>query len=206
MYRTCHEYPLALELHGVRSWSHTLMSPRQDETYKPRSFESFKTYSATSRSDVRVPYESKIWPRDILLLGYCCMTYIISRGMHLNKQIGVQVYICKSIRINLVPNSLKDSWKTSLLSHFYPSPYKYLNHIFFLKLFIKKKKKSKTLILLIKIWGKMSGKGAKGLLMGKSSSSAATTNKDKKKSVTRSSRAGLQVHHLFIYLFINWYI
>ncbi|KAK9069771.1 hypothetical protein SSX86_010167 [Deinandra increscens subsp. villosa] len=42
----------------------------------------------------------------------------------------------------------------------------------------------------------MSGKGAKGLIMGKTSSSAlngsSSKDKDKKKSVTRSSRAGLQ--------------
>lgn len=35
----------------------------------------------------------------------------------------------------------------------------------------------------------MSGKGAKGLIMGKT----AALNKDKKKPITRSSRAGLQV-------------
>lgn len=42
----------------------------------------------------------------------------------------------------------------------------------------------------------MSGKGAKGLITGKSSSSApngANKDKDKKKAVSRSSRAGLQV-------------
>ncbi|KAK6945040.1 Histone H2A, C-terminal domain [Dillenia turbinata] len=38
---------------------------------------------------------------------------------------------------------------------------------------------------------KMSGKGAKGLIMGKSSS-AANKDKDKKKPISRSSRAGLQ--------------
>ncbi|KAI3684278.1 hypothetical protein L6452_33499 [Arctium lappa] len=42
----------------------------------------------------------------------------------------------------------------------------------------------------------MSGKGAKGLIMGKASSSALNgsnnKDKDKKKSVSRSSRAGLQ--------------
>ncbi|PSR96093.1 Histone H2A variant like [Actinidia chinensis var. chinensis] len=40
----------------------------------------------------------------------------------------------------------------------------------------------------------MSGKGAKGLIMGKSSSAAngANKDKDKKKAVSRSSRAGLQ--------------
>ncbi|CAK9164827.1 unnamed protein product [Ilex paraguariensis] len=40
----------------------------------------------------------------------------------------------------------------------------------------------------------MSGKGAKGLIMGKSSSSlnGANKDKDKKKPVSRSSRAGLQ--------------
>ncbi|KAF8400705.1 hypothetical protein HHK36_014005 [Tetracentron sinense] len=39
---------------------------------------------------------------------------------------------------------------------------------------------------------KMSGKGAKGLIMGKSSTLNANKDKDKKKSVSRSSRAGLQ--------------
>lgn len=41
----------------------------------------------------------------------------------------------------------------------------------------------------------MSGKGAKGLIMGKSSSAALNNSKDKdkKKAVSRSSRAGLQV-------------
>jgi hypothetical protein len=45
----------------------------------------------------------------------------------------------------------------------------------------------------------MSGKGAKGLIMGKTPA----LNKDKKKPTTRSSRAGLQVHPvaLSIYLF-----
>ncbi|GFZ07979.1 histone H2A protein 9 [Actinidia rufa] len=40
----------------------------------------------------------------------------------------------------------------------------------------------------------MSGKGAKGLIMGKSSSATngANKDKDKKKAVSRSSRAGLQ--------------
>lgn len=37
----------------------------------------------------------------------------------------------------------------------------------------------------------MSGKGAKGLIMGKSSGN--DKDKDKKKPTTRSSRAGLQV-------------
>lgn len=46
--------------------------------------------------------------------------------------------------------------------------------------------------------GKMSGKGAKGLVSaaGKAPSSSSTKNnlnKDKKKATTRSSRAGLQV-------------
>ncbi|GMQ08811.1 hypothetical protein CsSME_00052387 [Camellia sinensis var. sinensis] len=42
--------------------------------------------------------------------------------------------------------------------------------------------------------GKMSGKGAKGLITGKSSSAlnGANKDKDKKKAVSRSSRAGLQ--------------
>lgn len=39
--------------------------------------------------------------------------------------------------------------------------------------------------------GKMSGKGAKGLIMGKAS--ASNKDKDKKKPISRSSRAGLQV-------------
>ena len=39
---------------------------------------------------------------------------------------------------------------------------------------------------------KMSGKGAKGLIMGKSASN--NKDKDKKKPVSRSSRAGLQVY------------
>lgn len=37
----------------------------------------------------------------------------------------------------------------------------------------------------------MSGKGAKGLIMGKAS--ASNKDKDKKKPISRSSRAGLQV-------------
>ncbi|KAG0487768.1 hypothetical protein HPP92_009863 [Vanilla planifolia] len=40
--------------------------------------------------------------------------------------------------------------------------------------------------------GKMSGKGAKGLIMGKSAALNASKDKDKKKPVSRSSRAGLQ--------------
>jgi hypothetical protein len=39
----------------------------------------------------------------------------------------------------------------------------------------------------------MSGKGAKGLIMGKPSGS--DKDKDKKKPITRSSRAGLQVDY-----------
>jgi len=39
----------------------------------------------------------------------------------------------------------------------------------------------------------MSGKGAKGLITGKTSASAKDKDKDKKKPVSRSSRAGLQV-------------
>ncbi|KAG0485988.1 hypothetical protein HPP92_010067 [Vanilla planifolia] len=38
----------------------------------------------------------------------------------------------------------------------------------------------------------MSGKGAKGLIMGKSAALNASKDKDKKKPVSRSSRAGLQ--------------
>ncbi|KAJ7956631.1 Histone H2A [Quillaja saponaria] len=38
----------------------------------------------------------------------------------------------------------------------------------------------------------MSGKGAKGLIMGKTSTTNKDKDKDKKKSVSRSSRAGLQ--------------
>ncbi|THG03914.1 hypothetical protein TEA_007924 [Camellia sinensis var. sinensis] len=47
--------------------------------------------------------------------------------------------------------------------------------------------------------GKMSGKGAKGLITGKSSSAlnGANKDKDKKKAVSRSSRAGLQVLSLY---------
>lgn len=55
----------------------------------------------------------------------------------------------------------------------------------------------------------MSGKGAKGLIMGKASSSAvngsSNRDKDKKKSVTRSSRAGLQVTSLSLYLSVCVY-
>lgn len=61
----------------------------------------------------------------------------------------------------------------------------------------------------------MSGKGAKGLIMGKTP--AVNKDKDKKKSVSRSSRAGLQVPFLsshssllssdfsifFLFLFLN---
>lgn len=43
----------------------------------------------------------------------------------------------------------------------------------------------------------MSGKGAKGLIMGKS----ASKDKDKKKPVSRSSRAGLQVCSSSLLLF-----
>nr|GEZ19725.1 probable histone H2A variant 3 [Tanacetum cinerariifolium] len=40
----------------------------------------------------------------------------------------------------------------------------------------------------------MSGKGAKGLIMGKNTAAASlNNNKDKKKATSRSSRAGLQV-------------
>lgn len=47
----------------------------------------------------------------------------------------------------------------------------------------------------------MSGKGAKGLIMGKNS--APNKDKDKKKPISRSSRAGLQVY-IYIYpLFAN---
>uniref|UniRef100_F6HX80 Uncharacterized protein n=1 Tax=Vitis vinifera TaxID=29760 RepID=F6HX80_VITVI len=38
----------------------------------------------------------------------------------------------------------------------------------------------------------MSGKGAKGLIMGKSSTLNGNKDKDKKKPISRSSRAGLQ--------------
>ena len=47
----------------------------------------------------------------------------------------------------------------------------------------------------------MSGKGAKDLIMGKPPSPAAAGSKDKKRSVTRSSRVGLQVVLItFIYV------
>ncbi|RVW77093.1 hypothetical protein CK203_047784 [Vitis vinifera] len=39
----------------------------------------------------------------------------------------------------------------------------------------------------------MSGKGAKGLIMGKSSTLNGNKDKDKKKPISRSSRAGLQI-------------
>lgn len=42
----------------------------------------------------------------------------------------------------------------------------------------------------------MSGKGAKGLIMGKSASNS-NKDKDKKKPISRSSRAGLQVFTSF---------
>lgn len=56
----------------------------------------------------------------------------------------------------------------------------------------------------------MSGKGAKGLIMGKTSTANnANKDKDKKKPISRSSRAGLQVFFFlafdylsFIYLFV----
>lgn len=41
----------------------------------------------------------------------------------------------------------------------------------------------------------MSGKGAKGLIMGKTPAANKDKDKDKKKPVSRSSRAGLQVFH-----------
>lgn len=47
----------------------------------------------------------------------------------------------------------------------------------------------------------MSGKGAKGLLMGKSNNK----DKDKKKPVSRSSRAGLQVSSSFSIFFMCLY-
>lgn len=54
---------------------------------------------------------------------------------------------------------------------------------------------------VVLIGGKMSGKGAKGLIMGKSFATAGAgalsnnnKDKDKKKLTSRSSRAGLQVH------------
>ena len=69
------------------------------------------------------------------------------------------------------------------------------------------------------IGSNMSGKGAKGLLMGKSSAAATTNNtnkdKDKKKPVSRSSRAGLHVgsfsvvlgpSNAFIFFFILFLI
>jgi len=42
------------------------------------------------------------------------------------------------------------------------------------------------------VGGNQSGKGAKGLLMGKSTAAAANDKTDKKKPISRSSRAGLQ--------------
>lgn len=56
------------------------------------------------------------------------------------------------------------------------------------------------------VGGNQSGKGAKGLLMGKGAAAAAAAaaavddKKDKKKPTSRSSRAGLQVCPLQIYL------
>lgn len=47
----------------------------------------------------------------------------------------------------------------------------------------------------------MSGKGAKGLIMGKAS--AGNKDKDKKKPISRSSRAGLQVlFQIFVFLIL----
>lgn len=48
----------------------------------------------------------------------------------------------------------------------------------------------------------MSGKGGKGLLAGKTT--AGNKDKDKKRPVSRSSRAGLQVvFPLFLYMFVD---
>ena len=47
------------------------------------------------------------------------------------------------------------------------------------------------------VGGNQSGKGAKGLLMGKAAALPVVDNKDKKKPTSRSSRAGLQVRWLF---------
>lgn len=49
----------------------------------------------------------------------------------------------------------------------------------------------------------MSGKGAKGLITGKNSASAANKDKDKKKPTSRSSRAGLQVFCPFCSFFVK---
>ena len=57
--------------------------------------------------------------------------------------------------------------------------------------------------------GNMSGKGAKGLLMGKSSALVNKNNskhKDKKKPVSRSSRAGLQVSSWFFHSPVDFHI
>lgn len=43
------------------------------------------------------------------------------------------------------------------------------------------------------VGGNQSGKGAKGLLMGKAAAPVIDDKKDKKKPTSRSSRAGLQV-------------
>lgn len=51
----------------------------------------------------------------------------------------------------------------------------------------------------------MSGKGAKGLIMGKTSAAAANKDKDKdkKKPISRSSRAGLQVIIVFFFFLVE---
>jgi len=52
------------------------------------------------------------------------------------------------------------------------------------------------------VGGNQSGKGAKGLLMGKAAAPVIDDKKDKKKPTSRSSRAGLQVRRGFVFFFV----
>lgn len=55
------------------------------------------------------------------------------------------------------------------------------------------------------VGGNQSGKGAKGLLMGKAAAPVVDDKKDKKKPTSRSSRAGLQVRSLNLRSVCSWY-
>jgi len=56
------------------------------------------------------------------------------------------------------------------------------------------------------VGGNQSGKGAKGLLMGKAAAPVIDDKKDKKKPTSRSSRAGLQVRSVFFFLALFRYV
>jgi hypothetical protein len=65
------------------------------------------------------------------------------------------------------------------------------------------RKSNKRRARSVRVWfleEKMSGKGAKGLLTSKTP--AQSKEKDKKKPTSRSSRAGLQVFFLLLFIFL----